>query len=71
MRKIILASASKARCDLLRQIGLSFRVIKSGVKENLSSKTGCADLVKTNALKKARYAAEKNKTKIYQPDQTF
>ncbi len=64
MSRIILASASKARQDLLRQIGLSFRVVKSGVKENVSSKNGCADLVKANALKKARYAAKKNKTGV-------
>ena len=59
MRKIILASGSKARQDLLRQMGLKFCVARSGVRESRALKGSCADLVMGNALKKARCAARK------------
>jgi len=54
MRKIILASQSKQRQRLLEQIGLSFISAKSDVKEDMRLKSGCADLVMANALKKAK-----------------
>lgn len=57
MRKIILASGSKARQRLLRQIGLKFEVAKSNVKEKRTFKKSCSDLVIQNALRKAREAA--------------
>lgn len=56
-RTIILASASRARRRLLRDIGLKFRVSISKVKEEGTSRTGCASLVKRNSLKKARDVA--------------
>lgn len=60
MRKIILASASKPRQKLLRQIGLKFTIFRSGVKEAKSlGKKRCEDLVIENAVKKARDAAER------------
>lgn len=59
MRRIILASGSKARQRLLRQIGLKFRVVESGVKESRSLKEGPVRLVIKNALKKARRVAER------------
>jgi septum formation protein len=59
MRKIILASRSKARQALLRQIGLKFCVSLSDVKESRDLKKGCAQLVINNALKKAKDVAEK------------
>lgn len=59
MRKIILASQSKARQRLLRQIGLKFKVATSKVKENRVLKGRCADLVIANALEKARDVANR------------
>lgn len=59
MRKIILASQSKARQKLLRQIGLKFQVVSSRVKECGRPKKGCADLVIRNALAKAKDAAKR------------
>ena len=53
MRKIILASQSKARQKLLRQIGLSFQVASAHVKEEQHLKEGCAPLVMRNAFLKA------------------
>lgn len=59
MRKIILASRSKARQKLLRQIGLKFSVVEAPVKESSSLKgKSCSALVIDNAVKKARAAAK-------------
>ena len=57
MRKIILASGSKARQKLLEQIGLKFQVIESRIKETRSLKGRCSDCVIEIALKKARHVA--------------
>ena len=54
MKDIILASKSKARQKLLRQIGLKFRIVESHVKEEKILKGSCGDFVTRNALKKAR-----------------
>ena len=59
MRKIILASQSKARQKLLRQIGLSFQSVKSNVEEERQLKGRCADLVVRNALEKAKDVAKR------------
>lgn len=60
MRKIILASRSKARQKLLRQIGLKFRVVEADVRESSSLKgKRCSALVIDNAVKKARAAAKR------------
>ena len=59
MRKIILASQSKQRQRLLEQIGLRFVSAKSDVKEGMRIKSGCADLVMDNALKKAKDVAKR------------
>jgi len=59
MRKIILASKSKARQRLLRQIGLKFKVIASSARESRRLKGGCAELVTGNALRKARDVAQR------------
>lgn len=53
MRKVILASRSKARQELLRQIGLKFRVAESRVREKRAPRKRCSDLVIGNALLKA------------------
>ena len=60
MRRIILASKSKARQKLLRQIGLKFRVVESHVKEDEILKGPCSDFVISNALKKALDIAGRN-----------
>ena len=52
--KIVLASRSKPRKKLLRQIGLTFTVAGSAVRERRRVKTSCIDLVVENALRKAR-----------------
>jgi septum formation protein len=54
MRKIILASRSKPRQGLLRQVGLKFVVALADVKESSTLRgRSCADLVTSNAVKKA------------------
>ena len=60
MRRIYLASASKARKTLLRQCGLPFQVVVSAVKEK--RRRGAASfsgLAKQNALAKAKDAARR------------
>lgn len=57
MRKLILASRSPARRQLLKQVGLRFTVAESRVRESRRLATGCADLVIANALLKARDVA--------------
>lgn len=59
MRRIILASKSKARQKLLKQIGLRFQVVESYIKESRSLKRGCRDLVIGNALRKAKDVAKR------------
>lgn len=59
MRKIILASGSRQRQNLLKQIGVRFIPAKSDVKEDMKLKGGCAELVMRNALRKAKDAAGK------------
>ena len=59
MRKIILASQSKARRKLLKQIGLKFQVAKSNIKESRNLDGGYADLVIRNALEKAKDVAKR------------
>ena len=54
MRTIILASKSKARQKLLKDIGIKFRVVESNVKESRTLKKRCSDLVIGNALRKAQ-----------------
>lgn len=59
MRKIILASKSKARRDLLKQIGLEFRVVPSRGSEKRFLRGRPGDFVIGNALGKAKAAAKK------------
>ncbi len=58
MRKIILASKSKARKKLLKQIGLKIITIATNAEESRSLKNGCSKLVLKNAATKARSAAK-------------
>ena len=60
MRRIILASRSKARRKLLRQLGLKFAICGADVKESsLLKGRKCSSLVIDNAVKKAYAAAKK------------
>jgi septum formation protein len=52
--KIILASSSPRRIELLRQLGLRFEVCPSEIDEELVSDVPVADLVERNALAKAQ-----------------
>jgi septum formation protein len=60
MRRIILASKSKARQKLLREVGIEFAVQVSRVRESKDLKRGCAELVVGNALKKAEDVASRH-----------
>jgi len=59
MRKIILASRSKARQRLLRQIGLRFQVAESRAREDRVVKSSASRLVIGNAMKKAMDVAKR------------
>lgn len=59
MKKIILASASPQRRKLMRILGLPFVVRPSRAQEITRMTNGCAHLVKTNALLKAREVAQR------------
>lgn len=56
-KRIILASRSRPRRKLLRQVGIRFVTARSNVKESKVIRTTCRDLVISNALKKARDVA--------------
>jgi len=65
MRKIYLASRSKARLRLLKTLGLKVRVLPANVREGRKLKgLSYTALVKNNALKKARSTAQKVKSGI-------
>ncbi|OGX07371.1 MAG: septum formation protein Maf [Omnitrophica WOR_2 bacterium GWA2_47_8] len=57
MKKIILASSSPQRRKLLKRCGIKFVVHPSRAHEETNVKTTCADLVKHNALLKAKDVA--------------
>lgn len=57
-QKIILASTSLRRKELLKQIGLDFEIAPNGYEEDMSLKVSNVKLAKTLALGKARSAAE-------------
>ncbi len=58
---LILASRSKARRQLLKNLGIKFKVMPSGVKEHHAEGVHPAATVKANALLKARRIAGKLK----------
>ena len=64
MKKIILASKSLARKNLLKSIGIKIITKDSGVLESRNLTSNCAYLVKVNALRKARAIANKMKSGI-------
>ena len=60
MRKLILASASPRRRELLASAGFSFEVRTSDIAENGDPNGNPQEMVLENALAKARAVAEKN-----------
>lgn len=58
MRRLILASGSPRRKDLLHQIGLNFEIVPSDIEENISE-TDPSQLVKRLALLKASEVASR------------
>lgn len=63
-RTIILASSSKARRAVLRQLGLRFRTAVSRVEEGDAHRRGCAALVVGNARRKASDVARRHRTGV-------
>lgn len=59
MRKIILASSSPRRKELLSMLGLQFRVVKSGVDEKLNPRLGPRAQAEALSKQKAQVVAEK------------
>ena len=57
MPKIILASASPRRRQLLHQVGAKFEVVTSNVEENIEQQMPASDLVQALAYAKARDVA--------------
>lgn len=64
MKRIILASGSAQRKKLLQSLHVPFQVHLSRVEEGMKITTTCADLVKKNALIKARDVASREKDAI-------
>lgn len=64
MRKIYLASNSKARRELFELLGFKFKVMPSRIKEDRKAISSYVSLVKKNALAKARDVAGRIKTGI-------
>ncbi len=61
MKKIILASASPRRKELLEKLNLKFEVIPSTVEENIKDEKFSPELIEKLALEKAKDVAQKMK----------
>src|SRR6185503_10983672 len=64
MKRLILASGSKQRAKLLKFLDVDFKVIPSQVEEIQRIDKSCAQLVKDNALLKARDVACRHKGSV-------
>lgn len=64
MKKIILASASPRRKELLKAIGLQFKVEPSNYEEDISSASDPYELVKSLSLAKARAVAANHRSAL-------
>jgi len=71
MKTIILASASPRREELLKIIGLKFKVEPSNCQENLSLDLEPQELAKSLSLEKARLVAQKHKNALVIAADTF
>lgn len=70
-QKIILASTSPRRQELLKQIGLDFDIVPSAYEEDMSLKLKNNELAKTLAYGKARDVADKIKKGVVIGSDTF
>jgi len=61
---IVLASASPRRFELLRQIGLDFKVVPSNLNEDLEGNSSFEELVKQNAKAKGLCVAERHQESL-------
>jgi septum formation protein len=64
MKRIILASGSPRRKELLEQVGLEFEVIPSDYEEDLSLELGPHDLAKALSLGKVQDVANKHRDAV-------
>lgn len=71
MKTIILASASPRRKELLKRIGLKFKVDPSNYEENISSELEPHELAKSLSLEKAKLVAEKHMNALVIAADTF
>ena len=71
MKTIILASASPRRKELLKRIGLKFKVVPSNYEENLNPDLETHELAKSLSLQKARLVAEKHRNALVIAADTF
>jgi septum formation protein len=71
MKRIILASASPRRKELLEKIGLKFEVEPSNYSENMRSKLSPDELARSISLEKAKVVASKHKNAIVIAADTF
>ena len=71
MKTIILASASPRRKELLKKIGLKFKVEPSNCEEKVSQELEPHELVKSLSLEKARLVAQNHKNALVIAADTF
>lgn len=71
MKAIILASASPRREELLKKIGLKFRVESSNYEENISYELEPHELAKLLSLEKAKLVAKNHKNVLVIAADTF
>jgi septum formation protein len=71
MKKIILASGSPRRKELLEKIGLKFEVESSNYEEDIYPGLQPHDVAKKRSLKKAEIVASKNKNVVIIAADTF
>jgi septum formation protein len=71
MKRIILASASPRREELLGKIGLKFEVEPSNYAEDMHSRLSPDELAKSISLEKAKVVASKHKNAIVIAADTF
>jgi septum formation protein len=71
MKRVILASASPRRKELLEKIGLKFEVEPSNYVENMRSKLSPDELARAMSLEKAKVVAGKHKNAIVIAADTF
>ena len=71
MKTIILASASPRRKELLKRIGLKFKIDPSNYEENISSELEPHELAKSLSLEKAKLVAKKHMNALVIAADTF